>query len=102
MTLTRRGLVTRISEETGLVQARDFDVAQKTLDQISGTLARGDQVDLRNFGVFEVIIQKGRTGRNPKQPETDVPIPARARVTFKAGKEMKAGVLKLTPKAPKK
>jgi DNA-binding protein HU-beta/integration host factor subunit alpha len=42
-----------------------------------------------------------RVGRNPNKPEIDVPIPARAMVKFKAGKEMKAEVLKLTPKSRK-
>ncbi len=55
-------------------------------------------MELRKFGVFDVKIRKARVGRNPKQPKTDVPIPARAMVKFKAGKEMKAEVLKLTPK----
>ena len=102
MTLTKRGLVNRISEETGLIQAQVFDVVQKTLDQISEALAKGDKVELRNFGVFDVKIRKARVGRNPTKPATDVPIPARAMVKFKAGKEMKAEVLKLTPKSPKK
>ncbi len=102
MTLTKRDLVMRISEETGLIQTQVFDVIQKTLDQISEALAKGGKVELRNFGVFEVKVRKARVGRNPRQPETDVPIPARAMVKFKAGKEMKATVLKLTPKPTKK
>jgi nucleoid DNA-binding protein len=52
---------------------------------------------LRNFGVFEVKIRKARVGRNPNAPETDVPIPQRAVVKFKAGKEMREAVLQLTP-----
>jgi len=52
--------------------------------------------------VFEVATRKPRVGRNPKKPDVDVPIPARATVKFKAGKEMKAVVLKLTPKSGKK
>jgi len=52
--------------------------------------------------VFEVKIRKDCVGRNPRSPETDVPIPARAMVKFKAGKEMRAVVLKLTPKPTKK
>jgi nucleoid DNA-binding protein len=99
MTLTKRDLVIRISEETGLIQAQVFDVVQKTLNYITESLAKGDKVELRNFGVFDVKIRKARVGRNPNKPETDVPIPARAMVKFKAGKEMKAEVLKLTPKA---
>lgn len=102
MTLTKRDLVIRISEETGLIQTQVIDVVQKTLDYIAEALAKGGKVELRNFGVFDVKIRKARVGRNPNKPETDVPIPARAMVKFKAGKELRAEVLKLTPKSPKK
>ena len=95
MTLTKRDLVIRISEETGLTQTQVFDVIQKTLDQIVESLAGGGKVELRNFGVFEVKVRKARVGRNPNKPETDVPIPARSMVKFKAGKDMRAEVLKL-------
>jgi len=97
MTLTKRDLVVRISNETGLVQQQVLDVVQKTLDYIADALANGDKVELRNFGVFEVKVRKARVGRNPNAPETDVPIPQRAVVKFKAGKEMRADVLKLSP-----
>ena len=95
MTLTKRDLVMRISSETGLVQQQVLDVVQKTLDHIAQSLAKGDKVELRNFGVFEVKTREARVGRNPNAPETDVPIPARSTVKFKAGKEMRAEVLKL-------
>lgn len=97
MTLTKRDLVTRISEETGIVQQNVLDVLQKTLDHISESLAKGDNVELRNFGVFEVKVRKARIGRNPNAPEADVPIPQRSVVKFKPGKEMRAQVLKLSP-----
>ena len=99
MTLTKRDLVVRISEETELVQQQVFEVVQKTRDYISEALAKGEKVELRNFGVFEVKVRKARVGRNPNAPETDVTIPQRAMVKFKAGKEMRADVLKLSPKA---
>ena len=102
MTLTKRDLVMRISEETGLNQAQIFEVVQKTLNYITESLAKGDKVELRNFGVFDVKIRKAKVGRNPNKPETDVPIPARSMVKFKAGKEMAAEVLKLSPKPTKK
>jgi nucleoid DNA-binding protein len=38
-------------------------------------------------------------GRNPNSPETDVPIPERCVVKFKPGKEMRAEVIKIAPKA---
>jgi nucleoid DNA-binding protein len=99
MTLTKRDLVIRITNETGLIQQQVFDVVQKTLDYITEALAKGDKVELRNFGVFEVKVRKARVGRNPKKPATDVPIPARSMVRFKSGKEMRAQVLKLPAKS---
>ena len=97
--MTKRDLVVRISAETGLIQEQVHDVVQKTLDYISEAVTRGDKVELRNFGVFEVKVRKARVGRNPNQPEQDVPIPPRMVVKFKPGKEMKDAVLRLAPPA---
>ena len=97
MTLTKRDLVIRISSETGLKQQHVFGVVQRTLDYIAEALAKGDKVELRNFGVFEVKVRKARVGRNPNAPAVDVPIPQRAVVKFKAGKEMRGEVIKLSP-----
>lgn len=96
--MTKRDLVTRISEETGLAQQEVQEVVQRVLDYISEAVAKGQTVELRNFGVFEVKVRKARIGRNPNRPETDVRIPPRAVVKFKPGKEMREAVLKLTPK----
>jgi nucleoid DNA-binding protein len=95
--MTKRDLVNRISAETGLVQQNVLDIVQKTLDHMSECLARGEKVELRNFGVFEIKVRKARIGRNPNQPGTDVPIPERAVVKFKAGKEMREAVSRLDP-----
>jgi nucleoid DNA-binding protein len=97
MTLTKRDLVIRISTETDIPQQQVLEVVQRTLDYISESVAKGDNVELRNFGVFEVKVRKARIGRNPNAPATDVPIPERSVVKFKPGKEMRAEVLKLSP-----
>lgn len=96
--MTKRDLVIRISEETGLVQQQVLNIVQRTLDHIAAAVSKGRKVELRNFGVFEVKVRKARVGRNPNKPGTDVPIPQRAVVKFKQGKEMREAVLKLTPK----
>ena len=97
--MTKRDLVVRISEETGIVQQDVLKVVQRTLDHISETVAAGTTVELRNFGVFEVKVRKARIGRNPNRPETDVPIPRRSVVKFKHGKEVREAVLKIPPSA---
>jgi nucleoid DNA-binding protein len=97
MTLTKRGLVLRICEDTGLVQQHVFDIVQRALDHVVKALAKGEKVELRNFGVFEVRVRKARMGRNPSAPGSKVPIPERSVVRFKAGREMRLDVGKLPP-----
>ncbi len=65
MTLTKRDLVIRISDETGMIQQDVYAVLQRCLDGITEALARGENVEFRNFGVFEVQERKARIGRNP-------------------------------------
>lgn len=96
--LTKRDLVVRISNETGLVQHQVFDVIQKTLDAITDSLSTGQDVELRNFGVFQVRLSKPRVGRNPNVPGSNFAIPARATVKFKSGKIMRHNVLELSTK----
>ncbi len=95
--MTKRDLVVTIAEETKLTQEQVLDVVQRTLDHISDSLTQGKTIELRNFGVFEVKVRKARIGRNPNAPDQDVPIPPRAVVKFKPGKEMREAVLRLTP-----
>lgn len=88
--LTKRDIVLDIYEKTNFPQKEVRETVQLTLDAIANALSEGRNVELRNFGVFEVQIRKSRIGRNPNQPETDVVIPKRAVIKFKAGKELKA------------
>lgn len=89
--MTKRELVIKIAEETGVKQTDVKKVAQKFLDEMIETLARGETLELRNFGVFKIRSRKPRTGRNPKTGVT-VEIPAKKTVVFKPGLVMKKRV----------
>jgi nucleoid DNA-binding protein len=93
--LTKREIVLEIYEKTGFPQKQVQQTVQMSLDIILEALAAGRNVELRNFGVFEVQIRKARIGRNPNKPETDVIIPTRAVVKFKSGKVLKAQIKQL-------
>ena len=91
--MTKRELVVRIAEDTGLIQQDVYTVVQKTLDYITDALTEGQTIEFRDFGVFEVRERKARIGRNPNRPEHVVEIPPRKVVKFKPGKKMKEKVL---------
>ena len=57
------------------------------LESIAGALERGEKVDLRGFGSFQVSGKKERQGRNPKTGET-LTIAARNAAVFKPSKEL--------------
>lgn len=86
--MTKKDIVLKVSDETALKQTEVKKVVQKTFDYIVEALARGEKIELRNFGVFKIKQRKSRTGRNPRTGQA-VPISPRKVVVFKPGLEMK-------------
>ncbi|MDD5698233.1 MAG: integration host factor subunit beta [Victivallaceae bacterium] len=102
MSITKRDLVLKITEATRFPQKEVVEIVQMTLDGIAGEIAAGNTVELRNFGVFEVVVRQARKGRNPNQPKNEVIIPARCVAKFRAGKELRARIEVLKPENRKK
>lgn len=86
--MTKKDIILRITDMTGLKQVDVKKVVQKTFDVIVECLIRSEKVELRNFGVFKIKERKARFGRNPRTGES-VPVPPRKVVVFKPGLEMK-------------
>ena len=86
--MTKKDIVLRITDLTGIKQVDVKKIVQKTFDVIIESLVRAEKVELRNFGVFKIKERKARFGRNPRTGES-VPVPPRKVVVFKPGLEMK-------------
>ncbi len=94
---TKRELVVKIARETGLTQLEVKEVVQRVLDSIIDSLAAGNTIELRNFGIFKPVKRKARVGRNPNNPSVEVQIPAKWIADFKPGKIMKERVANIAP-----
>lgn len=90
-TVTKRDLVQRIADSTGQTKVLVRDVIQRFLDEVSGELVRGNRLEFRKFGVFEVRIRPGRIAQNPKTLEK-VTVPEKRVVKFKVGNVLKKRV----------
>ncbi len=86
--MTKKDIVLKITDLTGIKQVDVKTIVQKTFDVIIESLIRSEKVELRNFGVFKIKERKARFGRNPRTGES-VPVPPRKVVVFKPGLEMK-------------
>jgi len=89
--MTKKEIAIKIADETGIKQIVVKEVVQKTINAMIESLAKGETLELRNFGVFKVKERKARTGRNPRTGET-VSVPPKKVVTFKPGLVMKQSV----------
>ncbi len=86
--MTKKDIVLKITDMTGIKQVDVKKIVQKTFDVIVDALEKNEKVELRNFGVFKIKERKARFGRNPRTGES-VPVPPRRVVVFKPGLEMK-------------
>ena len=89
--MTKKDIVLKITDATGIKQVDVKKIVQKTFDVIIDALMQGDKVELRNFGVFKIKQRRARFGRNPRTGQS-VPVPPRKVVVFKSGLEMKQKV----------
>jgi integration host factor subunit beta len=82
-------LVLRIAaQKPNLYQTEVEKALNAILDEIVAAMARGDRVELRDFGAFVVKVRAARVGRNPKTG-AQVHVPAKVTPGFKPGKEIR-------------
>ena len=87
-TVTKRELVQRVAEKTGVQQINAKEVIQTFLDEIINELAKGNRLEFRDFGVFEPKTKASRIARNPRTG-AKVEVPEKTTVKFKVGRLMK-------------
>jgi integration host factor subunit beta len=90
-TVTKKELIARISERTGHTKVVARDVIQMFLDEILSELQRGNRIEFREFGVFEVRTRAARRAQNPRTMEK-VRVRERNIVKFRPGRLMKERV----------
>jgi len=90
-TVTKKELVSRIADRTGQTKVITKDIIQMFLDEIITELARGNRLEFREFGVFEIKERAARKAQNPRTLEK-VSVPAKKIVKFKVGRLMKERV----------
>lgn len=87
--MNKAELVAKIAEKSALTK-KDAELALNSfMESVEEALVAGDKVQLVGFGTFDVRERKPRQGRNPRNPEQVIDIPASKAPVFKAGKTLK-------------
>jgi len=86
--MTKAQLIERLAARCGCSIGQAEEVLNSVLGSIQGALERGDRVEVRGFGTFEVRDYGSYTGRNPKTGEA-VRVASKLSPFFKVGKDLR-------------
>lgn len=90
-TITKKELIERIATKCGVKRSVSKRIVQEFLNQMIAELRKGNRLEFRDFGVFEVKERAARQAQNPKTLER-VMVPAKRTVKFKIGRLMRDSV----------
>ena len=87
--MTKSELIARLAVKNPHLTAKDVGrIVDTIFDAIANAMARGDRVELRDFGTFSVRQREPRQGRNPRTGEA-VAVVAKGIPFFKMGKKIR-------------
>jgi DNA-binding protein HU-beta len=90
-------IVNAVVSKTNITRNKAEQAVETVFEAMKNALGKGERIELRRFGVFNVKPRKTGIGRNPRTGQ-QVEIPPGKAVRFKPGKELQA----LEDGAPKK
>jgi DNA-binding protein HU-beta len=80
-------IVNAVVTKTGVSRTKAEQAVETVFDAMKKALGKGERIELRRFGVFNVRPRKTGIGRNPRTGQ-EVSIPPGKAVRFKPGKEL--------------
>ena len=87
--MTKRQLIEKLTQNVKGLSFKDAELVVDTIfESMAGALSKGERIEIRGFGSFEIRTRKPRTGRNPKTG-AQVPVPEKKVPFFKVGKELR-------------
>lgn len=91
MPITKSELVEQLAEHAKLPKGKAEAVVTIMFDTMVEALQRGERIEIRGFGSFEVRDYKAYEGRNPRTGDT-VSVAPKKLPFFKVGKELRERV----------
>ena len=82
-------IINEVVTKTGITKTKAELAVETVFDSMKTALTKGERIELRGFGVFNVRPRKTGIGRNPRTG-AEVNIPPGKAVRFKPGKELQS------------
>ena len=89
--MNKTELIDAMAADAGITKAAAKKALESFLENVEGSLKKGDRVSLVGFGSWSVSRRAARDGRNPQTGKT-IKIKAKNVVKFKAGSDLSNAV----------
>ena len=80
-------IINEVVHRTGITKTKAEMAVETVFESMKRALGKGERIELRGFGIFNVRPRKTGIGRNPRTG-AEVAIPPGKAVRFKPGKEL--------------
>ncbi|MFQ5702179.1 MAG: HU family DNA-binding protein [Acidobacteriota bacterium] len=86
--MIKADIINAVSERAKITRVKAVIAVEAVLGAMKESMRRGERIELRGFGVFQVKPRKKGIGRNPRTGR-EVRIPPGRTIRFKPGKNFK-------------
>ena len=87
--MNKTELIKEVAKRADKPVAEVGEILNAFMEVVGDKLQEGEKVSLTGFGSFEAKESAERIGKNPRNPEEQIVIPAKMRPTFKASQKLK-------------
>jgi DNA-binding protein HU-beta len=81
-------IINRVAEDAKITKVKAVEAVEAVFNAMKGAMQKGERIELRGFGVFQVKPRKKGIGRNPRTGR-EVKIPPGKTIRFKPGKNLR-------------
>ena len=86
--MIKTDIINQVAKAADITRVKAVVAVEAVLQSMKESMRRGDRIELRGFGVFQVKPRKKGIGRNPRTGK-EVRIPPGKTIRFKPGKNLR-------------
>ncbi len=86
--MIKADIINRVAEDARITKVKAVEAVEAVFEAMKAAMQRGERIELRGFGVFQVKPRKKGIGRNPRTGR-EVKIPPGKTIRFNPGKNLR-------------
>ena len=86
--MIKADIINQVAEDAAITKVKAVEAVEAVFEAMKTAMQRGERIELRGFGVFQVKPRKKGIGRNPRTGR-EVRIPPGKTIRFKPGKNLR-------------